>query len=154
MLSSTEFFFTGLSPSPPSPPPVRFYKYTFGNAVPDWTNKMICSVGTWSTGYSESQVSGSTIYSLFISGQSYYLYMASFDVSTGNVIGSRYKSSIPIGNVYGSALIGNYLLTTLVSTSLTIYYAIMYNIATSTFIFRQYLSTSLFQWGIETSTGK
>ena len=115
---------------------------------------MLCSAGTWSAGYSESQVSGSTIYSLFVADPSYYLYMASFDVSTGSVVGSRYKSSITIGNVYGSALIGNYLLATLVSTSLSPYYAIMYNIATSTFIFRQYVSSSLFQWGIETSTGK
>ena len=154
MLSSTEFFFTGASPSPPTPPPVRFYKYTFGNTVPDWTNKMFCSGGTWSTGYSETQVSGSTIYNFFIAGVSYSLYMVSFDVSTGNVVGSRYKSSISIGNVYGSALIGDYLLATLRSNSLYPYYAIMYNIATETFIFRQYVSTSLFQSGIETSTGK
>ena len=80
--------------------------------------------------------------------------MASFDVSTGSVVGSRYKSSITIGNVYGSALIGDYILATLVSTSLSPFYAIMYNIATETFIFRQYISTSLFQSGIETPTGK
>ena len=66
MLSSINFFFTGTSPSSPTPSPVRFYKYTFGNAVPDWTNKMICSAGTWTTGYSESQVSGSTIYNFLL----------------------------------------------------------------------------------------
>ena len=143
MLSNTEFFFTYSSTSASSS--VGFYKYTFGNANPDWKNKMTCSTGTCSTGYSESQKSGTTIYNFFIADSSYYLYLASFDVPTGNLIGSRYKSSITLGNVYGSALMGNYLLATVTTNIPFLYYVLMYNIATNTFTLRVSSSITLYQ---------
>ena len=150
MLSNTEFFFTFSSTSISSP--VGFYKYTFGNANLDWKNIMICTTGTWGSGYSESQISGTTIYNFFIADQNYYLYMASFNVSTGSLIGSRYKSSITLGNVYGSALMGNYLLATITTNIPSQYYVLMYNIVTDIFTIRKSNFILLYQWGAEPST--
>ena len=40
------------------------------------------------------------------------MHMATFEASSGRVIDSRYKSSISLDYVYGSALNGNYLIVT------------------------------------------
>ena len=75
---------------------------------------MACITSPWSAYYSEPLLSSdsSTIYSLFVYKASSvkYLYFASFASSSGNVLGTRYKSDYSVSSVYGSALNGNYLI--------------------------------------------
>ena len=71
----------------------------------------------------------STIYSFYPFGVTRYLYYTAFSASTGNVIGTRYKSSSGISNVYGLAQSGDYLIAATQSVSLLV----LYKISTSEF---------------------
>ena len=75
-----------------------YFKFTFGNAAADWANKMEWLSGTWRAFVSESILSSDStlIYAFFSYGldPSYYTYFATFNVATGSVVGTRYKSSI------------------------------------------------------------
>ena len=112
MLNSNQFFL--LSRDKLSPYNLLLYKITFSTPSVDWANKMLCASGTWTTYLSESLLSSdsSTIYSFFIYGSTQYAYFASFLVSDGTVTGTRYKSSISWGYVFGSALSGGYVIAT------------------------------------------
>ena len=110
MISQTQFLILGSDPY--SPYNLHMYKITFNNTSVDWANMMVCSSGTWSVNSSESLLSedGSTIYSLFTFGSTLYLYFASFSTSNGSVISNRYKSSVTMANVFGSAMNADYII--------------------------------------------
>ena len=110
MISDSQFFVLGVSPS--APYDLHMYKLTFSKTSVDWADKIACASGTWTSSFSESVLSadGLSIYSFINFGSSRYLYFVSLSVSTGSVIGTRYKSSVTTNYVWGSALNGDYLI--------------------------------------------
>ena len=110
-LSENQFFLLGANKYTSD---LQMLKITFSTTSVNWVNTLTCSSLPWTAFYSESLLStdSSAIYSLFIYRISSvaYLYFASLDAFSGNVIGSRYKSDNSVGNVYGSALNGNYII--------------------------------------------
>ena len=110
MISDTQFFMVGAGPS--TPYDLHMYKLTFLNTSVDWADKIACASGTWTSSFSESVLSedGLSIYSFINFGSSRYLYFVSLSVSTGSVVGTRYKSSVTTNYVWGSALNGDYLI--------------------------------------------
>ena len=112
MLSDTEFFIVWRGAT--TPIPLNLHKLTYGSSSTDWTNKMSWQTTNWAFYLSESLKSAdkSKIYSFFVSGVSQNLYFITLSSSSGEVLGSRYRSSSTLQNVYGSALNGDYILTT------------------------------------------
>ena len=150
MISDTQFFMVGAGPS--TPYDLHMYKLTFLNTSVDWADKIACASGTWTSSFSESVLSedGLSIYSFINFGSSRYLYFVSLSVSTGSVVGTRYKSSVTTNYVWGSALNGDYLIASVESpTSL-----VMYSLSTSTFTIKWFSGTYLYGWGVEPSTGR
>ena len=117
MISNSQFFVLGVAPA--SPNNLQMYKITFSSTSVNWANQIACPSGTWYAYYSESVLSsdGSTIYSFFTFGVTKYLYFCGLSASDGSVATTRYKSSANIGNVYGSALSGDYVVATTYSPS-------------------------------------
>ena len=111
MLSSNKFFLVGSDIT--SPGNLHIYKITFSLTSVDWANKLSCTTSAWNAYYSESLLSsdGSTIYSFFLYGPSttYNLHFAWLSADTGSVT-HRFKSSVTVGSLYGSAISGDYLL--------------------------------------------
>ena len=110
MISNTQFFVLGSDMA--SPYNLHMYKITFLSTSVDWAKQIACSSGTWGAYYSESVLSsdGSTIYSFFTFGVTKYLYFAGLSVSDGSVATTRFKSSIAVPDLYGSALNGDYVI--------------------------------------------
>ena len=110
MISDTQFFVLGAGPSVPYD--LHMYKLTFSKTSVDWADKLACASGTWTSSFSESVLSedGLSIHSFINFGSSQYLYFVSLSVSTGSIVGTRYKSSVTIAFVWGSALNGDYLI--------------------------------------------
>ena len=110
MISDTQFFVVGAGPS--SPYDLHMYKLTFSKTSVEWADKIAWASGTWTSNLSESILSadGLTIYTFINFGSSQYLYFVSLSVSTGSVVGTRYKSNVTIAFVWGSALNGDYLI--------------------------------------------
>ena len=150
MISNSQFFILGAASS--SPNNLLMYKVTFSLTSADWANQITCTSGTWSTFYSESVLSsgGSTIYLFFMFGWSTkYLYFAGLSVADGRVTTTRYKSSVTVSAVHGSALNGDYVVAmTYSSTSV-----VMYSISSSTFIIKSF-SGILYGWVVEPSSGR
>ena len=89
---------------------------TYGNSVADWSKSMTWPSGSWSTSYSETLIDSTDstkIYTVFSYGSTSYVYFLSMNVTNGDVIGSRYKSSISLISVYGFKQNGDYLLATI-----------------------------------------
>ena len=105
-------FILGVDPA--SPYNLHMYKIAFLSTSVIWANQVACSSGTWTASYSESVLSsdGSTIYLFFTFGVSKYLYFAGLSVSDGSVATSRYKSSGTVSDLFGSALSGDYVVST------------------------------------------
>ena len=151
MLSSTQFFLLGIGPLSN---PLNMYKLTFSSTSVDWANKIACSPWGWGSYLSESMLSqdGLTIHSFFLfrpASSSMYLYYAALSVSTGSVIGNRYKSSVSVGFVWGLASNGDYFVTTTGNPSLVIY-----NTYTSTFLVKSFTGFSLYGWAVEPTSGR
>ena len=110
MISDSQFFVLGFDLA--SSYNLKIYKITFSSISVDWANQLSCSSGTWVSYFSESLLSsdGSTIYSFFTFGVTKYLYFAGLSVSDGSVTTTRFKSSIAVPDLYGSALNGDYVI--------------------------------------------
>ena len=150
LITNTQLLMFGFTNS--SPYPMHMLKVTFGATSPDWANTMAWGSGTCSTYYSESLLSSDStkIYSIF-SFQNWNLYITSFNVTDGSVIGSRYKSSITWKIAFGSALYGDYIAASV--TCGTSWYVLLYNISTSTFLIRLF-SGATYLVSLETSSGR
>ena len=150
MISNSQFFI--LSVASISPYNLKMYKITFSLTSVNWANQIACISGTWSANLSESVLSsdGSTVYSFFSFGATRYLYFCGLSVSDGSVATTRYKSSTAVYSVYGSALIGDYLVATTASPSV-----VMYSISSSAFTIKSFsFSGTLRRWGVEPSSGR
>ena len=150
MISDSEFFMIGNHPS--STYDLHFYKFTFLNANVDWANILSWASGTWSSSESESVLSSdnSKIYSFFIFGSTRYLYFATFAVSNGNVLSSRYKSNIGWAGVYGSASNGNSIMTIIMRTT---YSLLIFDTTTSSITIKDFIG-DLYGWTVDTSSGR
>ena len=108
-ISNSQFFVLGVAPV--SPYNLQMSKITFLSTSVDWANQIACASGTWAASLSESVLSSdwSTIYVFFLFGSSPYLYFSGLSVSAGSVITTRYKSSVIVNDINGSALKGDYV---------------------------------------------
>ena len=151
MISNSQFFVLGVSSA--SPFNLLIYKITFLLTSVDWANQIACASGMWIAVYSESVLSsdGSTVYSFFTFGSTTYLYFWGLSVSDGSVKTTRYKSSITVTSVFGSALNGDYVVTTTYSSSPSL---VMYSISSSAFTIKSFSGPSLYGWGVEPSSGR
>ena len=143
-ISDSSMFMLGVDPS--SPYQLHLYKHTFGGTSPDWSLQLSWPSGFWSIGYSESLLISSSIYTLFPYGSTRYLYMAVISVSDGTV-SNRYKSSISCTQVWGSAVIGDYIVASVTWSS---YYLLMLNRATNLFNIKSFSGT-LYGIGLDTT---
>ena len=148
LLSDTTLFMLG---SDPSDYALHLYRITFTNTSPDWSSKMMCSSSSWSVVYASSFLSSSKIYSLFSYGQSpKYLYFVTLSLNDGNVLSSRYKSSISC--TYGSpglTTTGDYVIA-----SVCTQYLLVYNTILSTFLIKTYGGNVLNGMSLESTTGR
>ena len=78
---------------------------------------------------------GSTIYSFFIFGSTYYLYFVGLAVADGSVVTMRYKSNVSVPAIWGAASNGIYVVAASSSPSL-----VMYSIYSSTFSIKSFPS--------------
>ena len=149
MISNNQFFLLGANPA--SLYNLRIYKITFSLTSVDWAMQVACSSGTWVAFYSESLLSsdGSTIYSFFTFGVTKYLYFAGLSVSDGSVTTTRFKSSIAVPDLYGSALNGDYVISTISGPACLL----IYSISASTFTIKSFNGV-LRGWAVEPSSGR
>ena len=77
---------------------IYFFQITFGSITSDWANSMLWTLATWYTSVSESIISAdrTVIYTLFSYGMTnaYYIYFTTFSITSGSVVGTRFKSNI------------------------------------------------------------
>ena len=156
MISNNQFFV--LSITDESSKNLQMYKITFSLTSVNWANQIIWTSGAWSTVYSESVLSsdGSKIYSFFIFGSSSttkYLYFCGLSVSDGNVATTRYRSSIFVNQVWGSAVNGDYVVATSYFSSISVS-LVMYSISSATFTIKFFSSNYLLGWAVEPSSGR
>ena len=153
MISDNQFFFVYANSNSQ---PMRFIKFTFGSTSTDWSNKIAWTFSSWSVSASESLISKdkTKIYSIFIFGVSSakYMYMTTFDTSSGKVVDSRYKSSISIEYVYGAALNGDYLVASLWTLNYD-NYIMIFNLITSRSIIKK-STYGFFGCGVELLSGR
>ena len=152
MISNYQFFVLGAYPAPSNN--LHMYKITFSSISVNWANQIACASGTWVAFASESILSSdkSIVYFFFIFGLSSstrYLYFWGLSVSDGSVSTTRHKSSAIVVAIWGSALNGDYVVTTTSSPSLVIY-----NISSSTFAIKSFSGNFLRGWGVEPSSGR
>ena len=128
MINDNEFFFMHLSNSLYN---LCMYKTTFGKSSVDWTNTMACPFPSTTCIFSTSKSLVSSdktiIFSNFIYGDSstgLYLYFISLNATSGSVLGSRYKSSIALQSVQGSAISGTNIISTVLDSSPSSYIVI------------------------------
>ena len=143
-ISDSSMFMLGYHPS--SPYQLHLYKHTFGGTSPDWSLQLSWPSGTWTTGFSESLLISSSIYTLFAYGSPQYVYMAVISLSGGSV-SNRYKSSTSCTNVYGSGVNGNYIAASVAWSS---FYLLMFNRATNLFDAKLFPGTFLLGMGLDT----
>ena len=138
MIADNQFFYIQADLSSLS---IHFFKLTYGKTSTDWSNIIRGTSVSITVLGSESLLSQdkSKIYCIFIFGNSSpnYMHMATFEASSGRVIDSRYKSSISLDYVYGSALNGNYLIVTAKDSMISKNYLVLFNLITSTFIIKE-----------------
>ena len=75
------------------------------------------------------------------------MYFVTFNKSDGAVIGSRYKSSISIYSIYGSAQKGDLIVLTVYDTSN--YYLAMLNTTSNVLVTKQFSGTGLFGTAVQ-----
>ena len=112
LISTSEFFLQGVGLSS------SYYLYTYKiqlvSTSVTWANRMACPSSSWSCSNSENVLrsDSSIIYNFFTYGYNTYMYMITFSVSSGNVLGSRYKSNSVWASIKGTILYGNYVMAT------------------------------------------
>ena len=115
---------------------------------------MSCPSGTWSVSYSETLIDNtdsSKLYTMLIYGATKYVYFVSMNITNGDVIGSRYKSSISLSAIYGFKQNGDYLLATLYYSS---YYLLLVNIKSFSFTIRKFTGNSLYGLAVNSNIGR
>ena len=114
-ITDSQFFLIGYEPSPNYH--LQIIKVTFGNTAVDWANKISCTGGTWSSGYSEvimnSENKNNSVYTIIPYGSTRYLYFMHINLADGSVIGSVYSSSSSWSDIYGIAQIDSKIVASL-----------------------------------------
>ena len=140
-ISDSQYFFLSID----STYSLFFTKMTFGNSAADWSNTIAWPSGTCTLSLSESLLVSdfSQIWSLFAYGSTSYLYLVSFGISDGSVVGSRYKSSSSWTYVNGAVLSDNYLVATTICLSYPT--LIVMDTTTLQFTFKKFIYDELYQ---------
>ena len=113
MLSNSEFFFIGSNPT--TNYDLHFYKIAYESSNADWSKKMLCA-STWSIGSSETIMHSDNkkFYNYYMFGTSpnFYLGIVAFNLTNGDIIGSRYSSIAIWSAFWGSAIKDDKILIT------------------------------------------
>ena len=105
--------------------------------------------GSWSTSYSETLIDSTDstkIYTVFSYGSTSYVYFLSINATNGDVIGSRYKSSISLKSVYGFKQNGDYLLATIYNP---FYYLLLINTQSISFIIYKFSGNGIYGLAVD-----
>ena len=148
-ISDSSIFMLGVHAS--SPYQLHFYKHTFGETSPDWSQKLSWPYATWTKFNSESLMISPSFYTFFPYGSStfQYLYMAVISLSDGTA-SNRYKSSIICSNVLGSGVSGDYIA---VSVACSTNDLLIFNRATNLFGAKSFSGSGLYGVGLD-ATGR
>ena len=111
---------------------------------------MDCPSTPWLASHSESLLLSSSIYSLFIYGNSKFLYFSVISSTDGSV-SVRYKSSIICSDVYGSIVKEDYIYASAYCNSA---YLIILKISNYSFDIKAFPGKYLFGLELDTSTGR
>ena len=134
-----------------TPYQMHMYKLTFANTSPDWALKLQWPSGVWYWFDSESLLVSSSIYSLFVYGNTIkYIYIAVISVSNG-AVSNRYKSSISWSLIYGSAISGDSIIA---SVYWSTYFLLIFNKTTNEVNVRQTSINQIFGIGVDIATGR
>ena len=144
MLSNSEFFFIGSKPT--TSYDLHFYKITYGSSHADWSKKMLCA-SAWSIGSSETIVhtDNKKFYNYYMFGTSpnFYVGIVAFNLTNGDIIGSRYYSDIIWTAFTGSTIKDGEVLTTVKWGGVS--FIMIFNTSTSTFLIYKFNGSSLNQ---------
>ena len=80
------------------------------------------------------------------------MYFITFNAASGAVVGNRYKSSVSMSAVFGSVLMGNYIITTPFEG--TPNYYMLFNTVTQTFTIKKFSGFRFEPLAIEPSSGR
>ena len=127
---------------------------TLGNTQADWSNKMSWTTNPWDTFGSEALLSsdGSLIFSFIVYGNPRKIYFSTFNTTSGSAIGNRYKSSIGMSSIFGSLLLGDYIITTPFEG--TPNYFMLFNIVTQKFTIKRFSGFRFAPLAVEPSSGR
>ena len=150
MLADSQLFLMGKDDSIVTR--LHLFKITFTTSSYDWTNKITCSLDC-SLYLSESILSSdySKIYSMFPLENPAYLYFITLNATSGSIIGSRYRSSIPWSSWLNSAHSSNMLLFTALCSSFNL---LIYDTNLLEFTMKQINNISVYGIAIEMTTGR
>ena len=120
-------------------------KITFGAATTDWSNKIqwYSSYWDWGPGESFKSNDNSKIYSFFVYGNPRSAYFITFNLSDGNVIGSKYKLFASYPYFTSSMIYQDYFIITMNINSNS--FLIYFNTITSIFTYKLFSGKSLSQ---------
>ena len=151
MLSDSKLFFITIESSSNA---LLFISIAFDSRIVNWSKSKSWLSSGCLVYESESALSpySSQIYSFYAYQNPQYLYFTTLNATTGNPIGSQYKSSVGWSYVYGFAET-EYFLAATVKWS-TDYNLLIFNKGISAFTIKKYSWYSLYGWAIETKTGR
>ena len=151
MLSDSTLFFLAIDSSSSA---LLFINIAFDSRVVNWSKSKSWLSSGCLVYESESALSpySSQIYNFFAYQNPKYLYLTALNATSGNLIGSQYKSSISWSYVYGFAET-EYFLAATVQWS-TDYNLLIFNKGIASFKSKKYTMNNLYGWTIETKTGR
>ena len=85
-------------------------------------------------------------------GNPRYIYFITFNAASGALVGNRCKSSVSMSSVFGSVLMGNYIITTPFQG--TPNYFMLFNTVTQAFTIKKFLAFRFEPLVIEPSSGR
>ena len=152
MLSDTQLFLLAVDSTSSSD--LYFNKVSYAGTVTDWTSKLSWPTSSWTLRLSETLLSSdkTKLYIFPAYGNPLYLYFMSIRLMDGGKVDTWYKSDSNIARVLGSAQYGNYVVVS-ADISPTIYLMLV-DLSKSTFSFKQFTGTSLYQVGVDSNTGR
>ena len=151
MMDDSKLFFLAIDNSSDA---ILFISISFDTRVVNWSKSKSWLSSGCLVYESESALSpySSQIYSFFTYQNPQYLYFTTLNATSGNPIGTLYKSSIGWSYVYGFAETEYFLAATVKwSTDSNL---LIFNKGTSDFKIKKYIENDLYSLTIETITGR
>ena len=132
ILNDGSFFFSVVEGSTPNN--LWLLRITFGSTTPQWSDKVLCPLSSWSSGRTQSSLSsdGTLIYSFIAYGNTVYTHFVTLYTANGIVSGSRYISNLSAWYVYKVVTLTSHVAASFVWGVYN--YISIYNIQTSAFM--------------------